>query len=35
MPEGDVDPWRRGTKIESRGQGEDNRLTYWCPECQR
>jgi endonuclease-8 len=24
-----------GTKIRSRGQGEDNRMTYWCPACQR
>jgi endonuclease VIII len=29
-------PCRRcGTLIESRGQGDDNRFTYWCPECQR
>ena len=26
---------RCGTKIEARGQGDDNRLTYWCPGCQR
>ena len=23
------------TRIQARGQGEDNRTTYWCPECQR
>jgi endonuclease-8 len=38
------DPWvfertgrpcrRCGTTIEARGQGEDNRTTYWCPTCQ-
>jgi endonuclease-8 len=22
------------TKIEARGQGDDNRITYWCPGCQ-
>jgi endonuclease-8 len=21
--------------IEARGQGDDNRTTYWCPGCQR
>ena len=26
---------RCGTKIQARGQGDDNRLTYWCPGCQR
>jgi endonuclease-8 len=26
---------RCGTRIQSRGQWEDNRLTYWCPGCQR
>jgi endonuclease VIII len=26
---------RCGTPIRSRGQGEDNRTTYWCPGCQR
>lgn len=26
---------RCGTKIRSRGQGEQNRITYWCPGCQR
>jgi endonuclease-8 len=26
---------RCGTAIESRGQGDDNRMTYWCPGCQR
>ena len=25
---------RCGTPIESRGQGDDNRTAYWCPECQ-
>lgn len=29
-------PCRRcGTRIRSRGQGDDNRTTYWCPGCQR
>lgn len=29
-------PCRRcGTKIESRGQGDANRIAYWCPACQR
>jgi endonuclease VIII len=29
-------PCRRcGTPIRSRGQGEANRATYWCPGCQR
>ena len=29
-------PCRRcGTKVESRGQGDDNRTAYWCPQCQR
>ncbi|MCW3030256.1 MAG: DNA-(apurinic or apyrimidinic site) lyase, partial [Solirubrobacterales bacterium] len=28
-------PCRRcGRKIRSRGQGDDNRTTYWCPCCQ-
>jgi endonuclease-8 len=28
-------PCRRcGTPIRARGQGDDNRTTYWCPECQ-
>ena len=28
-------PCRRcGTPIRSRGQGDDNRTTYWCPTCQ-
>jgi endonuclease VIII len=28
-------PCRRcGTLIRARGQGDDNRTTYWCPECQ-
>jgi endonuclease-8 len=22
-------------RISSRGQWDDNRLTYWCPACQR
>jgi endonuclease-8 len=26
---------RCGTPIRARGQGEDNRVTYWCPGCQR
>lgn len=25
---------RCGGEIESRGQGDDNRTTYWCPACQ-
>jgi endonuclease VIII len=25
---------RCGTRIRQRGQGEDNRLTFWCPGCQ-
>lgn len=25
---------RCGTKFKSRGQGDDNRTTYWCPGCQ-
>ena len=38
------DPWvlerhgrpcrRCGTAIRARGQGDDNRTTYWCPACQ-
>jgi endonuclease VIII len=28
-------PCRRcGTAIRARGQGDDNRTTYWCPSCQ-
>jgi endonuclease VIII len=28
-------PCRRcGTTIKARGQGDDNRTTYWCPACQ-
>lgn len=28
-------PCRRcETRIRSRGQGEDNRTSYWCPSCQ-
>jgi endonuclease-8 len=23
-----------GGRIATRGQGEDNRTTYWCPQCQ-
>ena len=23
------------TPIRSRGQGDDNRIAYWCPGCQR
>jgi endonuclease-8 len=26
---------RCGELIQSRGQGEDNRMAYWCPGCQR
>jgi endonuclease-8 len=26
---------RCGGRIEARGQGDDNRRTYWCPSCQR
>jgi endonuclease VIII len=26
---------RCGTSIRARGQGDDNRTTYWCPGCQR
>jgi endonuclease-8 len=26
---------RCGTAIKSRGQGDANRIAYWCPECQR
>ncbi|HWI22444.1 MAG TPA: DNA-formamidopyrimidine glycosylase family protein [Baekduia sp.] len=26
---------RCGTPIKSRGQGDDNRQTYWCPGCQK
>ncbi|GAC1439290.1 MAG: Fpg/Nei family DNA glycosylase [Solirubrobacteraceae bacterium] len=26
---------RCGARIRSRGQGDDNRTTYWCPGCQR
>lgn len=26
---------RCGVKILARGQGDDNRTTYWCPGCQR
>ena len=25
---------RCGTRILSRGQGDANRTTYWCPQCQ-
>ncbi len=25
---------RCGTPVRSRGQGDDNRTTYWCPTCQ-
>ena len=29
-------PCRRcGASIRFRGQGDDNRNTFWCPECQR
>ena len=26
---------RCGAPIRSRGQGDDNRMAYWCPSCQR
>jgi endonuclease-8 len=26
---------RCGTRIQKRGQGDDNRTTFWCPGCQR
>jgi endonuclease VIII len=26
---------RCGERISARGQGDDNRTTYWCPRCQR
>jgi endonuclease-8 len=26
---------RCGAPVRARGQGDDNRRTYWCPECQR
>src|SRR3984957_8079050 len=26
---------RCGSRIRSRGQGDDNRTTFWCPGCQR
>jgi endonuclease-8 len=26
---------RCGTPIKSRGQGDANRIAYWCPECQK
>jgi len=26
---------RCGARIRSRGQGDDNRTTFWCPACQR
>lgn len=26
---------RCGTGVRSRGQGDDNRSTYWCPDCQQ
>jgi endonuclease-8 len=26
---------RCGTRIAARGQGDDNRTTFWCPGCQR
>lgn len=26
---------RCGGKIAARGQGDENRMTYWCPHCQR
>jgi endonuclease VIII len=28
-------PCRRcNTLVRARGQGDDNRTTYWCPSCQ-
>ena len=24
-----------GGRIAARGQGDDNRIAYWCPSCQR
>jgi endonuclease-8 len=26
---------RCGTRMRGRGQGDDNRMTFWCPGCQR
>ena len=26
---------RCGTAVRARGQGDENRITYWCPGCQR
>ncbi|MGZ4194286.1 MAG: DNA glycosylase, partial [Solirubrobacteraceae bacterium] len=26
---------RCGSKVVARGQGDDNRTTFWCPGCQR
>jgi endonuclease-8 len=26
---------RCGERVRARGQGDDNRTTYWCPRCQR
>jgi endonuclease-8 len=32
----DGEPCRRcGTLVRARGQGDDNRTTFWCPGCQR
>lgn len=28
-------PRCKTTRIKARGQGDDNRATFWCPECQR
>ena len=28
-------PRCKTSRIRARGQGDDNRTTYWCPECQR
>jgi endonuclease VIII len=25
---------RCGTPVRARGQGDDNRTTFWCPGCQ-
>jgi len=33
--EGAVELDPHGARIRSRGQGDDNRRTFWCPRCQR
>jgi endonuclease-8 len=25
---------RCGSRLRARGQGDENRTTFWCPECQ-